>query len=1163
MLWKNIAIIPAIFILIISGCGKDTGYPVNSGTIESPFSSYHDIPGLTEEDIFTIEKLLAQRASSDKPYFTYGMIYSAETFLDEEGEVRGYTALVCQWLSELFGVDFIPSIMPWGDLFEGLGTGQYDFTGTVMATPQRFEQGFFMTSPIALRWVEYFRLNDSEPLSEIRKTRTPRYALLNNSRSAENALRQSIYEFEPVYVDDYLASYELLKNGTVDALLAESSAEAVFDVYGDIITNKFFPLVYSAVSLSTRTKELEPFINAIQKALDNGGNYYLSELYDEGRREYRRNKLFAQFTPEEIEYIENNPVVLLGAEHDNYPVSFYNERQNEWQGIAFDVIEKTSELTGLEFKVVNDNKMEFYKLIEMLRVGEIHILTEVIKTPARQGHFLWPVNSFMTEQSVLISTLDLPNIEVHKVYSMRVGLTRGNAHSEFFQSFIPNHSNTFLYETQNETRDALVNGEIDMMMSNYSTLLAFTSYEELPNFKANIIFNNQFDSTFGINKDHEILRSIIDKSLSVIDTKIISEQWLHRNYDYTVKLLLAQRPWIIGVSVLSVFVFILASAFLVKSLFDSKRLKNLVENRTNELALARDAAQIASNTKSEFLANMSHEIRTPMNSIIGFSELALDDDISQKTKSYLANIIENSNWLLNIINDILDISKIESGKLELENIPFDLHEIFYACRTMIEPKANEKGLNLYFYAEPFIGKMPLGDPTRMRQVLVNLLSNAVKFTNSGIIKIYTEIKRIEEKSISINFEVKDSGIGMTPEQINLVLHPFMQAESSTTRKYGGTGLGLAITNFLVEMMGGKLLIESTPGVGSKFSFELTFDIVDINEDTLPASRIMQGDIEKPVFEGEILVCEDNTMNQQVICEHLARVGLKTTIAGNGKIGVDMVRSRMFNAANSASGEKQFDLIFMDMQMPVMDGIEASEKILKLNTGIPIIAMTANIMSHDRELYKAKGMIDYVGKPFTSQELWRCLMKYLNPVTLQKESSSKSKQLDDDLRQRLKSHFVKNNKETFNKITEAIDTGDIKLAHRLTHTLRGNAGQLGKTLLQQAAEAAEHQLKDGKNLVTPQQMAALEKELNDVIKELESPIENLNLTEPAADMLNTTQAMLLLDKLKEMLEDKNPECLEYIDKLRLIPGSAELAAHMDNFRFGPAVETLIELRKTFE
>ncbi|MCL2763456.1 MAG: ATP-binding protein, partial [Treponema sp.] len=206
----------------------------------------------------------------------------------------------------------------------------------------------------------------------------------------------------------------------------------------------------------------------------------------------------------------------------------------------------------------------------------------------------------------------------------------------------------------------------------------------------------------------------------------------------------------------------------------------------------------ASLQKSTFLATMSHEIRTPMNSIIGFSELAMDDQIPPLTKDYLGKIHESAEGLLLIINDILDISKIESGKMEMDNIPFDMHNVLSNCRSLIMPKAIEKKLTLYFYAEPSMGKRPLGDPMRLRQVLVNILSNAVKFTNTGTIKLIVQIKEKTENSITMGFEIKDSGIGMTREQITRIFDPFSQAEVGTTRRFGGTGLGLTITKKIVE-----------------------------------------------------------------------------------------------------------------------------------------------------------------------------------------------------------------------------------------------------------------------------------------------------------------------------------------------------------------------------
>jgi len=488
-------------------------------------------------------------------------------------------------------------------------------------------------------------------------------------------------------------------------------------------------------------------------------------------------------------------------------------------------------------------------------------------------------------------------------------------------------------------------------------------------------------------------------------------------------------------------------------------------------------AEAANRSKSEFLANMSHEIRTPMNSIVGFSELAMYDDISPRTRDYLSKICENSEWLLQIINDILDISKIESGKMKLEEIPFDLQQLLNSCRTMIMPKVIDKNLTLHFYAEPSVGRMPVGDPTRLRQVFVNLLSNAVKFTNSGIIKLIAVIRKQTEKTVTMQFEIKDSGIGMTGEQIKRIFDPFIQAESGTTRKYGGTGLGLSITKNIIESMGGNLVVESIPGIGSKFSFELTFNTIDTNKAEVRSNKAVFSELEKPAFEGEILLCEDNAMNQQVICEHLGRVGLKPVIAENGKIGLTMVENRI------NKGEKPFDLIFMDIHMPVMDGLEAADKILKLKTGSPIVALTANIMAHDRELYKATGMTDFLGKPFTSQELWHCLMKYFEPVKWQNQNENQSAKEENELRGKLIKSFIKNNKNKAAEISEAIKASDIKLAHRLAHTLRGNAAQLNKTILQKAAEKLERDLKAGNVIITPAQLEALEIELNAVIMEL--------------------------------------------------------------------------------
>jgi len=577
------------------------------------------------------------------------------------------------------------------------------------------------------------------------------------------------------------------------------------------------------------------------------------------------------------------------------------------------------------------------------------------------------------------------------------------------------------------------------------------------------------------------------------------------------------------------------------------------------LERARVKSDIKSRQKSNFLAIMSHEIRTPMNSIIGFSELALDnEDASPKTKHYLSSIADNAKWLLNIINDILDSSKIESGKIALEHIPYDLNNVISQCQSALLPKAVEKGIELRCTVEPVEGKLLVGDPVRMRQVIMNLLSNAIKFTDSGSVILIVSVKKQNAGHATLYFEFKDTGIGMDSTQLDRIFEPFMQADDSVTRKFGGTGLGLAITKNILEIMGSFLIVESTPGEGSTFSFEMTFDLLDADKND-QHTRVSYGKVDRPNFTGNVLVCEDNALNQQVICEHLNRIGLNTVVAYNGVEGVNLVTRHMQQGTDKAK-HKPFDLIFMDIHMPVMDGLEAATKILEMGVETPIVALTANVMSVDLELYKASGIHDYLGKPFTTQDLWKCLLKYFSVISYTAVAEQAHNEEEEKSLNRLRIHFARSNQDVLDRVDKAINDNDIKLAHRLIHTLKSNAGQIGEKKLQSTSKAVEESLAENNIPLAKSQLGILKIELIEVLNNLaphliEEEEKNKNKTK----ITDNDKVHSILTELESMLIDRNPECMKMLDELYSIQGAENLALYVDDLEYVKAIEELNRLK----
>ncbi|MEH6461296.1 tetratricopeptide repeat-containing hybrid sensor histidine kinase/response regulator [Chitinimonas sp. JJ19] len=563
------------------------------------------------------------------------------------------------------------------------------------------------------------------------------------------------------------------------------------------------------------------------------------------------------------------------------------------------------------------------------------------------------------------------------------------------------------------------------------------------------------------------------------------------------------------------------------------RLKLLsIKSELREAEAGLRHAEEATRAKSMFLANMSHEIRTPMNAIIGMAHLALKTPLSPKQRDYVEKIHTAGVSLLGIINDILDFSKIEAGKLDIESVDFDLDEVLANVAAVTGGRAEDKGLEYLLDIPADLPRHLNGDPLRLGQVLINLTNNAVKFTEHGSIRLAAKLERTVGEDLVLAFEVADTGIGMSSEQAGRLFQAFTQADGSTTRRFGGTGLGLSIARRLVEMMGGQIGVQSTPGKGSSFRFTVR---LKPSSAPAPASDYASPAVSVlPKFNGvSVLLVEDNEINQQIVVELLQAAGVVVEVAGNGREALDLLLQ---------ADRPLYDLVLLDVQMPIMDGY-ATIRAIRAEprfADLPVVAMTAHAMQEEKQRCLDSGMNGHLAKPITPQSLFDTVTHWtsLRPRTAQAavpQSTSELPQLDGlnvesglartlgdkALYLALLDRFSQEQAGVMERMRAAL-RNDRATARRLAHTLKSVAGLIGAVQIQALAGDLEEQLQEGRPTPADSQLAPLELALTALLDGLVQYC-------PTAPAIATTADTLA--GLVTLLRAQDGEALDYFDQHR--------------------------------